>query len=134
MPAIYNATPQTTATTPALAAPHLAMTTNPCVIGDIHHIRTALHRFDGNVHHGQLFMSTAKERCGANQQSTKIQYNKSHRHNHTLSDRTVSSSVAIEKYMQYPILLWMNATFLKALNDGVESGALVKVRGSLGKL
>ena len=56
----------------------------------------------------------------------------------TLSDRTGSSSVAIKKYMQSNLIAsdkkWMNATFLKALKDGVESGALVKVRGSLGKL
>ena len=50
----------------------------------------------------------------------------------TLSDCT-GSSVAIKKYMQSN-LKWMNVTFLKALKDGVESGTLVKVRGSLGKL
>ena len=50
-----------------------------------------------------------------------------------LKDRTGSSSIAIKKHMQANLPAdkkWMNATFLKALKDGVEAGDFVKVKAS----
>jgi histone H1/5 len=50
-----------------------------------------------------------------------------------LKDRTGSSSIAIKKHMQANMPAdkkWMNATFLKALRDGVAAGDLIQVKGS----
>jgi histone H1/5 len=50
-----------------------------------------------------------------------------------LKDRTGSSMISIKKFMQDKLpkeKKWQNATFLKALKDGVEKGDFVKNKNS----
>ena len=49
-----------------------------------------------------------------------------------LKDRTGSSMIAIKKHMQANMgeKAWMNAVFLKALKNGVESGMFVQNKNS----
>jgi histone H1/5 len=50
-----------------------------------------------------------------------------------LKDRSGSSQIAIKKHMQAALPAdkkWMNATFLKAIKDGVTAGEFVQIKNS----